>query len=36
MENIISKTPEAKALLILDDYMGSNNYILNLKQKKTK
>ena len=34
MENIISKTPEAKALLILDDYMGSNNYILNLKQKK--
>ena len=34
MEDIVSKTPETKALLILDDYQGSNNYILNLKQKK--
>ena len=34
MEDAISKTPESKALLILDDYVGSNNYILNLKHKK--
>ena len=34
MEELISKTPESKALLILDDYVGSNNYILNLKHKK--
>ncbi len=32
MEDAISKTPESKALLILDNYEGSNNYILNLKQ----
>jgi SWI/SNF-related matrix-associated actin-dependent regulator 1 of chromatin subfamily A len=30
----VHKTPESKALLILDDYEGSNNYILNLKHKK--
>ena len=35
MEDLISRTPETKALLILDNYNGSNNYILNLKQKKT-
>jgi SWI/SNF-related matrix-associated actin-dependent regulator 1 of chromatin subfamily A len=34
MEDLISRTPETKALLILDNYNGSNNYILNLKQKK--
>ncbi len=34
MEDAISKTPESKALLILDNYEGSNNYILNLKHKK--
>ena len=30
----MSKTPESKALSILEDYEGSNNYILNLKHKK--
>jgi len=34
MEDFVQKTPESKALLILDDYEGSNNYILNLKHKK--
>ena len=34
MEDFVHKTPESKALLILDDYEGSNNYILNLKHKK--
>ena len=34
MEELILKTPEHKSLLILDDYKGSNNYILNLKNKK--
>ena len=34
MEDVVSKTPESKALLILDNYVGSNNYILNLKHKK--
>jgi SWI/SNF-related matrix-associated actin-dependent regulator 1 of chromatin subfamily A len=34
MEDFVPKTPESKALLILDDYEGSNNYILNLKHKK--
>ena len=34
MEDFVTKTPESKALLILDDYEGSNNYILNLKHKK--
>ena len=34
MEDFVPKTPESKALLILDDYKGSNNYILNLKHKK--
>jgi len=34
MEELISKTPETRASLILDDYNGSNNYILNLKHKK--
>lgn len=34
MEEIISKTPETRALQILDDYDGSNNYILALKHKK--
>ena len=33
-EDFVSKTPESKALLILEDYEGSNNYILNLKHKK--
>jgi SWI/SNF-related matrix-associated actin-dependent regulator 1 of chromatin subfamily A len=34
MEDFVPKTLESKALLILDDYEGSNNYILNLKHKK--
>ena len=34
MEDFVPKTPESKALLILEDYEGSNNYILNLKHKK--
>lgn len=34
MEDVSSKTPESKALLILENYQGSNNYILNLKHKK--
>ena len=34
MEDFVPKTPESKALLILDEYEGSNNYILNLKHKK--
>jgi len=34
MEEIVSRTPEARALHILDEYEGSNNYILNLKHKK--
>jgi SWI/SNF-related matrix-associated actin-dependent regulator 1 of chromatin subfamily A len=33
-EDFVSKTPESKALLILENYEGSNNYILNLKHKK--
>ena len=34
MEELISKTPETRSLIILDDYQGSNNYILSLKHKK--
>ena len=34
MEELISKTPETRALQMLDDYDGSNNYILALKHKK--
>jgi SWI/SNF-related matrix-associated actin-dependent regulator 1 of chromatin subfamily A len=34
MEELISKTPETRALQLLDEYVGSNNYILNLKHKK--
>jgi hypothetical protein len=34
MEELISKTPETRALQMLDDYVGSNNYILSLKHKK--
>ena len=34
MEELISKTPETRALQLLDDYEGSNNYILSLKNKK--
>ena len=34
MEELISKTPETRALQMLDDYVGSNNYILSLKNKK--
>jgi SNF2 family DNA or RNA helicase len=34
MEEIISRTPETRALQILEEYEGSNNYILNLKHKK--
>ena len=34
MEELISKTPETRSLIILDDYQGSNNYILALKHKK--
>jgi len=34
MEELISKTPETRSLQLLDDYVGSNNYILSLKHKK--
>ena len=34
MEDFIPKTPESKALVALESYDGSNNYILNLKHKK--
>jgi SNF2 family DNA or RNA helicase len=34
MEELISKTPETRALQLLDEYEGSNNYILTLKNKK--
>jgi SWI/SNF-related matrix-associated actin-dependent regulator 1 of chromatin subfamily A len=34
MEELISKTPETRALQLLDEYVGSNNYILSLKHKK--
>ncbi len=34
MEDFVPKTPESKALLLLENYEGSNNYILNLKHKK--
>ena len=34
MEDFLSKAPESKALQILDIYDGSNNFILNLKNKK--
>ena len=34
MEDFVPKTPESKALTILENYEGSNNYILNLKHKK--
>ena len=34
MEEFISKTPESRALQLLDEYEGSNNYILSLKSKK--
>ncbi len=34
MEELISKTPETRASQLLDDYVGSNNYILSLKHKK--
>ena len=34
MEELISKTPETRALQLLDEYEGSNNYILALKNKK--
>jgi SWI/SNF-related matrix-associated actin-dependent regulator 1 of chromatin subfamily A len=34
MEELISSTPEKKSLEILEDYNGSNNFILNLKNKK--
>ena len=34
MENTTSKTPETRSLQILENYEGSNNYILNLKHKK--
>jgi SWI/SNF-related matrix-associated actin-dependent regulator 1 of chromatin subfamily A len=34
MDDIISRAPETKALQLLDEYVGSNNYILNLKHKK--
>jgi SWI/SNF-related matrix-associated actin-dependent regulator 1 of chromatin subfamily A len=34
MEELISKTPETRALQLLDEYEGSNNYILSLKHKK--
>ena len=36
MEDFVPKTPESKALVILENYEGSNNYILNLKHKKGK
>ena len=34
MEELISKTPEARSAQLLEDYQGSNNYILILKHKK--
>ncbi len=34
MEELISKTPETRAVQLLDEYEGSNNYILSLKHKK--
>ena len=34
MESTTSKTPETRSLQILENYEGSNNYILNLKHKK--
>ena len=34
MDELISKTPETRALQLLDEYVGSNNYILALKNKK--
>jgi len=34
MEELISRTPETRSLQLLDEYEGSNNYILNLKHKK--
>jgi len=34
MEELISKTLETRALQMLDDYVGLNNYILGLKHKK--
>ena len=34
MDDIISRAPETKVLQLLDEYVGSNNYILNLKHKK--
>ena len=34
MEDFIPKTIESQALLALETYDGSNNYILNLKHKK--
>jgi SWI/SNF-related matrix-associated actin-dependent regulator 1 of chromatin subfamily A len=34
MEDAILKTPESRAQHLLDKYVGSNNYILNLKHKK--
>jgi SWI/SNF-related matrix-associated actin-dependent regulator 1 of chromatin subfamily A len=34
MDNSFLMTPESRALQILDNYVGSNNYILNLKHKK--
>ena len=34
MEDVILKTPESRAQYLLDNYVGSNNYILNLKHKK--
>ena len=34
MEELISKTPETRSLHLLDEYEGSNNYILALKHKK--
>ena len=34
MEETSLKTPEMRALQILEDYEGSNNFILNLKHKK--
>lgn len=34
MEELISKTPETRAVQLLEEYEGSNNYILALKHKK--
>ncbi len=34
MEELSDKIPENKSLIILEEYKGSNNYIINLKQKK--